>query len=94
MLLKLTPASIGEEYKQITFELINNLKMDHHRPDDAVVTQNEPVLDSENDYLDNAYVYFIMTGNYKVQSLMYEMKHKRSAMSKEEENPGNAELGT
>ena len=47
------------------------------------------VLNENGDFLEDASVYFIMTGNYKVQSLMYEMKHKRKQMDSAEENPGS-----
>lgn len=89
--MKLTPTSLGNEYKNIMFELINNLKMAHHKPDDPVVQQNDPVLDEEKDFLSGANVYFIMTGNYKVQSLMFEMQHKTDAMQQAEDAPGEVD---
>lgn len=74
------------------FQLINNLKMAHHSPDNIVVQQNEPVLNAENDFVDDANAFFIMTGNYKVQSLMFEKQHKQDALGHPEENPGEVDL--
>lgn len=68
---------MANEYKKMMFMLINNLYMAHHKPGERVLTQNEPVLDDDLQMKDDACVYFIMTGNYKVLSLMFEMKHKR-----------------
>jgi hypothetical protein len=47
LLLKMTPLSVGQEYKAICFSLINNLKMAHHMPGDNVILQNDMVLDED-----------------------------------------------
>ena len=89
LLQKLTPLSVANEYKIIMFELINKLQMDHHEPDQKVVEQNSKVLDEGDEFDDDkANVYFIMTGNYKVQSLMFNMQRKRTDMEGSAENPG------
>ena len=88
LLHKLTPLSVANEYKIIMFELINKLHMDHHGPDDIVVKQNDMVLDIDDEFIDTAHVYFIMTGNYKVQSLMFNMQRQRKVMEGPAENPG------
>ena len=75
-LQKLTPLHVANQYKKLMFELINHLRMAHHTPGQLIVRQNEEVLDEFGDFLDDAHVYFIMTGNYKVQSLMYAMANK------------------
>ena len=47
------------------------------------------VLDETDEFDDEkANVYFIMTGNYKVQSLMFNMQRKRTVMEGPAENPG------
>ena len=61
------------------FELINNLHMDHHTPDQAVILQNDMVMDEDNQWLDGEdgpKVFFIMTGRYQVKNLFYKMKKK------------------
>ena len=47
------------------------------------------VLDDVDEFNEEiANVYFIMTGNYKVQSLMFNMQRKRTDMEGSAENPG------
>ena len=68
-LVKLTPLSIADQYKNIIFELINNLQMGHHNPDQAVIMQNEMVMTEDDEWLegdDAPKVFFIMTGQYQV----------------------------
>ena len=59
------------------FELINSLRMAHHTPGQLVLSQNDEVLDDEGYFLDEVHVFFIMTGNYVVQSLMFDMHRQR-----------------
>ena len=51
--------------------------MAHHQPGERVISQNEPVLDEDDEFIDKVHCFFIMTGNYKVHSLMFEMNKKR-----------------
>jgi len=48
--------------------------------------QNEEILDEDEGLKEDASVYFIMTGTYKVQSLMFLMANKRNKIETGEEN--------
>ena len=51
------------------FELINNLQMGHHTPDENVISQNDQVMNEDDDWLedkDAPKVFIIMTGRYQV----------------------------
>ena len=50
-LFKLTPLECANEYKTLIFSLINNLNIDHHTPGDKVISQNEDVLNEEEEFL-------------------------------------------
>lgn len=75
-LFKLTPLECANEYKTLIFSLINNLNIDHHTPGDKVISQNEDVLNEEEEFLEEVKIYFILTGNYKVESLMFEAQQR------------------
>ena len=85
---------MGLEYKAIIFALLNNLKMAHHIPGDKVIRQNDEILDEQGNYFDSDqerfHVFFIMTGNYSVQTLMFDMKKKLEYMAnlKADKSPG------
>ena len=79
----MTPLACANAYKSLIFELINGLEVEHHKPGERVISQNEDVLDEDDEFMDEARIYFILTGNYKVQSLMFDMKQKRK-VSREE----------
>ncbi len=72
----MTPLECANSYKTFFFELINNLEPEHHSPGERVLTQNEDVLNDDDEFLEESKIFFILTGNYKVQSLMFDMKHK------------------
>ena len=61
------------------FELINLLQMEQHKPGDKVLKQNDDVLTEDKEWLEEAKMYFIVTGDYKVESLMFDMTKKRKA---------------
>lgn len=71
------------------FFLINELTIVHHKPDDKVIVQNDPVCDDDNVVFDSSCMYFIMTGNYGVKSLMFDMQNKLKVASNEEANQEN-----
>ena len=75
-LLKLTPLECANEYKTLIFSLINNLNIDHHTPGDKVISQNEDVLNEDEEFMEEVKIYFILTGNYKVESLMFEAQQR------------------
>lgn len=79
-LANFTRRKLGEQYKKIIFELLNNLEMAHHIPGDKVVMQNDEILDEFGNYNDSDHqkfhVFFIMTGNYAVHTLMFDIKKK------------------
>lgn len=64
ILTKLTPVSVSDQYKNILFELVNNLDMEHHKPDEFIVLQNDIVMDGDDVFMEDAKVFFIMTGTY------------------------------
>ena len=43
--MKMTSERLADQYKTIIFELINLLRLTHHKPDDKIIEQNEHVLD-------------------------------------------------
>ena len=52
------------------FELINNLEMAHHSPGQPVIKQNENIMNDKGEFIeDEAHMYFIVAGNYKVMSM-------------------------
>ena len=55
------------------FELINLLQMEQHKPGDKVIKQNDAVLTDDFEWVEESKMYFIVTGDYKVESLMFEM---------------------
>ena len=60
------------------FDLVNYLEVDHHKPGQKVIVQNDKVVDDEGLWKkDRAKVYFIIAGNYKVESLMFNMQKKQ-----------------
>lgn len=59
------------------FYLINNLEMLKHVPGERVISQNENVLDEDDAMIEDSMMFFIITGNYKVQSVMFDMKNKK-----------------
>lgn len=61
------------------FELINLLQMEQHKPGDKVLKQNDDVLTEDKEWLEESKMYFIVTGDYKVESLMFDMTKKRKA---------------
>ena len=79
-LLHLNANNLSSTYKKLSFELINSLEMAHHEPGQIVVMQNEEILDEFDGLKEDASVYFIMTGTYKVQSLMFLMANKRNVI--------------
>ena len=70
------------------FELVNNLEVVHHEPGKRVISQNDAVLDDDEVWLEDAYVYFIIAGNYKVESLMFNMGKKQKDI-KNDANQGD-----
>ena len=58
------------------FNLVNDLEVDHHEPGQKVITQNDPVVNEFDEWEKEAKVYFIIAGNYKVESLMFNMGKK------------------
>lgn len=79
-LLNFTDLKMATEYKKIIFDLINNLHMAHHTPGQKVIKQNDEVVDADGHYIDEEgeqyHVFFIMTGNYSVQSLSFDVKKR------------------
>ena len=73
---------LSQQYKRITFELINNLQVDHHEPGKPVMKQNDLIFshdgeaiiedDDGNTQVEISAMFFIIGGNYKVQSQLYE----------------------
>ena len=59
------------------FDLVNYLEVDHHKPGQKVIVQNDKVVDDEGLWKKDAKVYFIIAGNYKVESLMFNMQKKQ-----------------
>ena len=59
------------------FDLVNGLEVDHHIPGQKVINQNDLVLDEFDEFKKEAKVYFIVAGNYKVESLMFNMGKKQ-----------------
>ena len=59
------------------FDLVNGLEVDHHIPGQKVIAQNDEVLDEFDEFKKEAKVYFIVAGNYKVESLMFNMGKKQ-----------------
>ena len=59
------------------FDLVNNFEVDHHEPGQKVIKQNDKVVDDEGMWERDAKVYFIIAGNYKVESLMFNMQKKQ-----------------
>ena len=88
LLKKLSATEIGNQYKRFLFELINLLQMEQHKPGDKVLKQNDAVLNEEFEWLDDSKMYFIVTGNYKVESLMFEMQKKRKANRDDNQQEG------
>ena len=89
----MNPIEVGNAYKKFMFELINLLQMNQHFPGEKVISQNDPVLNADKEWFEDEEspnMYFIVTGNYKVESLMFVMKKKRKAM-KEENQEGEQE---
>ena len=80
-LQKMNPTDIGSQYKKFMFELINLLTMEQHNPGDKVLKQNDAVLSEDQEWKEDSKMYFIVTGNYKVESLMFDMQKKRKAMN-------------
>ena len=70
---KMNPTDVGNQYKKFMFELINLLQMEQHTPGDKVLKQNDAVLTFDQEWKEDSKMYFIVTGNYKVESLMFEM---------------------
>lgn len=73
LLDKMKPTDIGNQYKKFMFELINLLQMEQHKPGDKVIKQNDAVLHEDFEWIEESQMYFIVTGDYKVESLMFEM---------------------
>ena len=73
LLDKMKPSDIGNQYKKFMFELINLLQMEQHKPGDKVIKQNDAVLTDDFEWVEESKMYFIVTGDYKVESLMFEM---------------------
>ena len=80
-LKKMSPTDLGNQYKRFMFELINLLTMEQHNPGDKVLKQNDAVLSEDQEWKEDSKMYFIVTGNYKVESLMFDMQKKRKAMN-------------
>lgn len=59
------------------FDLVNYLEVAHHKPGQKVISQNDKVVDDEGLWKKDANVYFIIAGNYKVESLMFNMQKKQ-----------------
>ena len=59
------------------FDLVNNFEVDHHGPGQKVIKQNDKVVDDDGMWERDAKVYFIIAGNYKVESLMFNMQKKQ-----------------
>ena len=53
--------------------------MEQHKPGDKVLKQNDDVLTEDKEWLEESKMYFIVTGDYKVESLMFDMTKKRKA---------------
>ena len=53
--------------------------MEQHNPGDKVLKQNDDVLSEDKEWLEESKMYFIVTGDYKVESLMFDMTKKRKA---------------
>ena len=88
LLSKLTELNVANNYKKLMFELVNNLEVAHHEPGERVISQNEAVLDDNEEWLEDANVYFIIAGNYKVESLMFNMGKKQKDI-KNDANQGD-----
>ena len=89
-LIHMTPANLALDFKRLAFELLNGLDIDHHEPGQKVIKQNDPILDKDDEMDMNAKVFFIMTGTYQVQSLVFLQAKKRNKLQKNEE-PSNDE---
>lgn len=64
----------ANEFKKFTFALINKLELFNNLPGEKVVTQNDPVLDDDESMIEDKKMYFIISGIFKVQSGMFEVK--------------------
>ena len=76
-LSKLTEVNVSDKYKKFMFDLVNYLEVDHHDPGQKVIKQNDPVVNEFDEWEKDAKVYFIIAGNYKVESLMFNMGKKQ-----------------
>ena len=67
---------ITTKWKKFVFELLNNLQLLKHVPGEKVIQQNTAVLDELEAMIESSEMFFIISGDYKVQSAMFEMKNK------------------
>ena len=70
-LVKMTPECCAAEFKDFVFALMNSLQIEHYNPGDRIIEQNQDVLDEFGDFLEDANMYYVITGTYAVKSFAF-----------------------